>query len=159
MIRYTEVYGSMDSIDTLAERLMTAWNITSRKMEHEFTEKNILPLTTPQLILLYLLSKKARWMVTELAEKMTVKPSAITAMIDRLEQHQFVERERDEKDRRVVFIRITSKGKRVLKQAGETKKEILIHYLQHLAEEEITALVNLNEKLAHIIIKEEELVQ
>lgn len=143
----------MDSIETLAERLMTALNITSRKIQHEFTEKNTLPLTTPQLFLLHLLSKKERWMVTELAEKMTVKPSAITAMIDRLEQNNFAERERDEKDRRVVFIRISKEGRKVLKQAGEKRKEILIHYLQQLEEDEITALVAINEKLAHIISK------
>ena len=143
----------MDSIETLAERLMTALNITSRKIQHEFTEKNTLPLTTPQLFLLHLLSKKERWMVTELAEKMTVKPSAITAMIDRLEQNNFAERERDEKDRRVVFIRISKEGRKVLKQAGEKRKEILINYLQQLEEDEITALVAINEKLAHIISK------
>ena len=143
----------MDSIETLAERLMTALNITSRKIQHEFTEKNTLPLTTPQLFLLHLLSKKERWMVTELAEKMTVKPSAITAMIDRLEQNNYAERQRDEKDRRVVFIRISKEGRKVLKQAGEKRKEILIHYLQQLEEDEITALVAINEKLAHIISK------
>ncbi|HBI03816.1 MAG TPA: MarR family transcriptional regulator [Paenibacillaceae bacterium] len=143
----------MDSIETLAERLMTALNSTSRKIQHEFAQKNTLPLTTPQLFLLHLLSKKERWMVTELAEKMTVNGRAITAMIDRLEQNNYAERQRDEKDRRVVFIRISKEGRKVLKQAGEKRKEILIHYLQQLEEDEITALIAINEKLAHIISK------
>ncbi len=80
-------------------------------------------------------------------------PSAITAMIDRLEQNNYAERQRDEKDRRVVFIRISKEGRKVLKQAGEKRKEILIHYLQQLEEDEITALIAINEKLAHIISK------
>lgn len=145
----------MDSFDTLAERLMTAFHVTSRKIQHEFAEKNTLPLTTPQLILLHLLFKKERWMVTELAEKMTVKPSAITAMIDRLEQNNYAERERDAKDRRVVFVRISSEGKKVLKKAGEKRKEILIHYLRQLDEDELTSLVTISEKLAHIIVETE----
>lgn len=141
----------MDSIETLAERLMTAWGITSRKIQQEFAEQTTFPLTTPQLFLLHLLSKKDRWMVTELADKMSVKPSAITAMIDRLEHNQFAERERDEKDRRVVFIKLSQKGKKVLKKAGGKRKNILMDYLNQLEEEEIISLVNINEKLAQII--------
>jgi len=143
----------MESIETLAERLLTTINAASRKIEHEFNEINNLPLTTPQLFLLHLLAQKDSWKVTELAETMTVQPSAITAMVDRLEQNRFVERERDEIDRRVVFLKISAEGKKVLKIAGEKRKEILINYLQHLKKEEIITMVNISEKLAHIILK------
>lgn len=144
----------MDSIEILAERLIDTFNTATRKIQHEFTEINDLPLTTPQLYLLHLLDQKECWKVTELAESMCVQPSAITAMVDRLEQNHFVERERDEIDRRVVFLRISAEGKKVLKTAGEKRKKILVKYLQHLKKEEVITLVNLSEKLAHIVLKQ-----
>ena len=143
----------MDPLDSLAKRLQIAMSTTMRKIQHEFTERMELPITGPQFFILHLLNRKDRWKVTELAEKMCVKPSAITIMIDRLCHIELVHRERDEKDRRVVFMSLTDHGKKILKEAEEKRNEILLHHLSQLEPGELETFVTISEKLARIVLK------
>ncbi|WP_035102303.1 MarR family transcriptional regulator, partial [Aneurinibacillus terranovensis] len=90
----------MNNLEPYIERLQTAFRITMRKLGPELSEHMNIGLTGPQFFILQLLSKRRKCMVTELAEEMGVKPSAITAMIDRLDKNGLVVRQRDEIDRR-----------------------------------------------------------
>src|SRR5215813_9179790 len=49
-----------------------------------------------------------------LAAQEQVSPPTITRLVDSLEERALVERVRDEQDRRVVRVRITTRGKRLL---------------------------------------------
>jgi DNA-binding MarR family transcriptional regulator len=53
----------------------------------------------------------------EVAERMVSKVPDISRLLDRMEEMQLVDRERDPADRRHVTARISSKGARVLEQA------------------------------------------
>ncbi|GAA3322408.1 hypothetical protein GCM10020331_042180 [Ectobacillus funiculus] len=83
---------------------------------------------------------------------MDVKPSAVTLMIDRLEQHKLVEREHDKKDRRVVNIRLSERGKERLKQLIGARKAVAQRYLSSLTTEELEAMASITEKLAQITV-------
>ncbi len=50
--------------------------------------------------------------VGELASREHVRSQTMTAVVDRLEEQGFVERRRDHRDRRVVRVAITAKGRR-----------------------------------------------
>lgn len=138
----------MDSIDSLTDRLQTAFAKAMRKIAQQFGECKEFNLTSPQFFILKLLTKKKRWMVSELAERMSVKPSAITVMIDRLVQNQLAERERDDRDRRVVYIQLTAAGEDLLEKVDEKRREILSEHLRCLEPEELETFVLLTEKLA-----------
>ncbi|WP_400243095.1 MarR family winged helix-turn-helix transcriptional regulator [Niallia sp. JL1B1071] len=58
---------------------------------------------------------------TELAIVFGVKKSAITPIINRLVEKGWVERTRDEKDRRVIYLTLTPEGKVIF---GEMEKKI-----------------------------------
>lgn len=139
----------MEDLNSYINRLQVAFSFTMRKLGPELSEA--IGFTGPQFFILMLLSKQERWMVTELAERMYVKPSAITVMIDRLHQSGLVARERDENDRRIVFIRITDQGRQALQQAGDKRTQIIMKYLQHLTPDELESLANIYEKLAKIV--------
>lgn len=141
----------MQDLNSFIERITLAHTTTMRKLGPELAEVMNGVLTGPQFFILHLLSKKERWMVTEIAERMSVKPSAITVMIDRLKDHGFVERQRDEQDRRVVFIKITDGGRQTLAEAVEKRKQIVMKYLQQLTPEEQESLVSIYEKMARIV--------
>ncbi|MDA5110306.1 MarR family transcriptional regulator [Brevibacillus thermoruber] len=142
-------------LDQAIERLQIAFSTTMRKLGPELAESSA-DLTGPQFYILSLLSKKGPRSVTELADNMCVKPSAITAMVDRLLKHGFVQRDRDEHDRRVVTIRLTEQGAAILQQAKRKRKEVVQRYLRHLTPDELDALVRLFEKLARIATHEKE---
>ncbi|WP_244668265.1 MarR family winged helix-turn-helix transcriptional regulator [Bacillus sp. NTK074B] len=131
------------------DRLLTAFHVANRHIQQEMSlalkEMN---LTGPQFFILYLLSTSEDMKSTELAEKLDVKPSAITVMIDRLLKNDFVSRHRDENDRRIVKLQLTTGGREVFEMAKKVRRGIFSQYLSYLEEEDVEQLVTIYEKLA-----------
>jgi len=131
------------------ERLQEAVRSTMRVLGPQLSEP-VFGLTGSQFYILHQLDQKGNCTVGELADSMAVKPSAITAMIDRLDKHGFVVRDRDENDRRVVHIRLTAAGIETLKRVKKYRMGILQHYLSHLTAEELESMIHVFEKLARV---------
>ena len=55
--------------------------------------------------------------MSALAEHMVVAVSSLTSLMDRLVEKKLVKRERSEKDRRIVLVRLTGAGREVM-EAG-----------------------------------------
>src|SRR5690348_6302892 len=53
---------------------------------------------------------------SELAAKLIKSCGAVTAVVDKLEDRQLVERRRSEDDRRVITLHLTSKGKALIER-------------------------------------------
>ncbi len=99
-------------------------------------------LTLPQFFALAVLEDRPL-MMKEMAEELGLALGTVTGIIDRLFREGLVERYRDEKDRRIVWARITEKGEVVMRQIhGERIKE-LSQRLQGMEEEDIRTLVSL----------------
>ncbi|MGG1661811.1 MarR family winged helix-turn-helix transcriptional regulator [Brevibacillus sp. NRS-1366] len=129
------------------ERLQEAFRSIMRVIGPQLSEP-VPGLTGQQYYILYQLEQKGRCTVGELADSMCVKPSAITAMIDRLDKHDYVIRDRDEEDRRVVHIRMTDGGKDILSQAKQKRQDTLQQHFSALSPEEMESFVSCFEKLA-----------
>ena len=98
------------------------------KMQTELLEQmQASGLTPPQFYILKILDHYGASRATQLAEKMYVKPSAITVMTDRLIDHGLVERYHDDNDRRVV-IQLTKKGKATVEEAMAAHNEHIAKY-------------------------------
>ena len=69
-------------------------------------------LTFPQWVILKTLQKRGRLTSREVADALDCTPANATGILDRMERDELIARERSDDDRRVVFIRLTSKGKR-----------------------------------------------
>ncbi|OOE06391.1 MarR family transcriptional regulator [Anoxybacillus kestanbolensis] len=138
----------------LVERLEHAFSLAVRKLAADLAKEEI-GLTKPQFFILNLLSKRGKCTVSELADEMFVKPSAITTMIDRLYKSGFVLRDRDEEDRRVVYVQLSEKGKEMLQHARAERRKIIERYLSQLQLEELEQFVYIIEKIAAINEKEE----
>jgi DNA-binding MarR family transcriptional regulator len=141
----------MDTLQNCIDRLQTAISATMRKLGPQLAEDPELGLTGPQYFILRLLSRKGKCMVSELAKEMNVKPSAITGMIERLHKNELVNRQRDEIDRRVVFIEISEKGVEVLREADHRRKKIIAGYLRQLDRAELESFVAIWEKISKIV--------
>ena len=77
----------------------------------------------------------------EIAARMIQVVPAITGLIDRLEKLGFVCRRRSTEDRRVVYVELTAKAKRLLKQIDRPLNELHQELLGHLNKKE---LANIN---------------
>jgi MarR family transcriptional regulator, organic hydroperoxide resistance regulator len=107
-------------------------------------------LTPGQVFLLHLIKTEEHCTVSQLAEKMEVKPSAITVMLDRLESRRYIERFRDQQDRRVVIVQLTETGLDVLQKIWNLRKRVVGYCLNQLDGEELTVFIQAFEKLARI---------
>src|SRR5699024_8576449 len=71
-------------------------------------------ITTEQFTFLQFIHEEQTVTASEIAQVFGVGRSAITAVVNRLEQKELIVRKRNETDRRIVHISLTRKGKKVV---------------------------------------------
>lgn len=71
-------------------------------------------ITRVQWIALYYVKTKTRISQRDLSNLMNVKDSSAGRLIDRLERDGFIGRERNDSDRRVIYIKLTDKGNQLI---------------------------------------------
>lgn len=82
---------------------------------------------------------------SEIGERMINRDPDITRLVDRLERRGFVERSREQKDRRVITTRITVEGLQTLKELDRPIEEYHRRLLGHLGEQRLHSLIRLLE--------------
>lgn len=97
-------------------------------------------LSLPQFKALYMLSKDGPQKVSQLALALSITPAAVTGITDKLLAEGYVERERAEVDRRVVFISITKKGEELIQETRAGQSETISSFFNILPEEDIQHL-------------------
>ena len=84
-----------------------------------------LGISMAQLHILYTLQRNGQMTMSHLAEVLNVSLSNATGLIDRIEERGFVERTRVPEDRRIVLIRVTPDGERMLGDIDALSDELL----------------------------------
>jgi DNA-binding MarR family transcriptional regulator len=145
---------SESTSEHVVERFHKAMMTTHRRLGTLITQELDNDLTRPQLFILSIISKEQNITVSRLADKMEVKPSAITVMLDRLVNNGYADRIHDSKDRRVVLVQCTEKGKDALLRIKEDIKVLLKHHLKEIDSNEMLQFVKTFEKIADELSKE-----
>jgi DNA-binding MarR family transcriptional regulator len=107
--------------------------------------------TGPQLWALKTTSQNESLSLGELGRRMYLHPSTITGLIDRLEKKGLVERDRDQTDRRVIKLRLTSKGKGLVKRAPNPIQGKMIYGLRRLKRKELNSIHHSVQKLVEVM--------
>ena len=106
-----------------------------------------LDLTMSQLKTIMLLVDTGGLSGRDLAERLNIGPSAVTALVDRLVQRDYARREEDRADRRVSWARPTEKATALFERLHATHRERLADVLQNLTLDQLaqvhTAIVTL----------------
>ena len=69
-----------------------------------------------QLRLLAMVDRGENRPIGEFADEMGVKPATLSGLAERLERLDFIRREHDPADRRIVRVALTAEGKRILSE-------------------------------------------
>lgn len=85
--------------------------------------------------------------ISEVAATLGVTLSAATGLVDRMVRTGLVTRERDNADRRVVWVHVTDDGRAALKGAEAVRRQVLAEAVAPLSAAEFEQLVGLLEKL------------
>ena len=99
-----------------------------------------LGLSMAQLNIMYTLKRCGEMPMSRLAEMLNVSLSNATGLIDRIEERGFVERTRVPEDRRIVLIRVTADGERMLGEIDALSDELLRTVLERLDRSEQDAV-------------------
>jgi len=76
----------------------------------------------------------------EILDDMVVRAPDVTRLVDRLIVAGLAERARDEKDRRLVLVRITGAGRALADRLRERVREVHRQQLGHLSRDDLNAL-------------------
>src|SRR4051812_34393151 len=132
-------------VDRVLEAIIYLYT-ESRRLTKELARRA--DLTGPQLTVVKLLEQIGDLSLSELSERIRAQNSTVTGIIDRMERENLVTRERSKEDRRVVYIRLTSKGKRLAEEIPVEPMEIFRGALESLSVAEVRDLVRILGKVA-----------
>src|SRR4051794_39536598 len=85
--------------------------------------------------------------ISEIADRMVTRDPDVTRLVDRLSKQGLVQRERDEADRRVVLVEITTAGVRLLSRLDQPVLECVAAAMAGLKPQELRALDTLLNEL------------
>lgn len=127
------------------EQLMPLFHRSLSEMDHCCVEK--MELTPPQLIVLKTISSIDNCMMSDLSKHLGVTMGNMTTMVDRLIKEDYLKREQSPDDRRVVRVKLTSKGKEVTAKATKRKQAMLLNVLSKLSNKDIESMLGIIEKI------------
>jgi DNA-binding MarR family transcriptional regulator len=85
-----------------------------------------------QLHIMFTVQRHGEMTMSRLADVMNVSDSSATGLVDRMEERGFLQRDRVPADRRVVVVRVTDAGERLLREVDALSDEILRTVLDRL---------------------------
>lgn len=97
-------------------------------------------ITPPQFNALLELDSNDNLTIGELSQKMYLACSTVTDLLDRMERNELVVRVKDEKDRRVVRIRVLEKGRLVIEGVLNNRRKYIAKNLDGLTDEMIDSV-------------------
>ncbi|AJG60177.1 MarR family winged helix-turn-helix transcriptional regulator [Bacillus cereus] len=100
-----------------------------------------------EFIVLRILNRTNKEMVSRVANELNVSNSHITAVTEKLINKGFVTRSRSTSDRRVVYLEITEQGKDLVTKMEGAKKQYLQERFSTLSEEEMNIMISISKKL------------
>ena len=114
-----------------------------RKKLRAIVAKNLQPygLTSPQFFILLILKKEGSIKSTQLADFLTVKPSAITVFVDKLVEMDYVKRQPSDKDRRVINLELKEAGEAISGESLADHNKLMGKNFNSFSEDELQDLL------------------
>lgn len=121
------------------------WNL-SRNMSYIWKEIFARRFPGSQSDILFLLGRYGRKRMSEIADSLLLTPGAVTTASDKLITNGYIARFRDEKDRRVVYLEMTDKGRDTLTELQNEGRKAMKSVFSHLSESELDLLIKIFEQ-------------
>ncbi|MFA5198305.1 MAG: MarR family transcriptional regulator, partial [Candidatus Omnitrophota bacterium] len=123
------------------------------RRHHCFAYKD--KVTLSQMFILEYLQEHSPSRMTELANFMKVSAAASTGMVQRLVLLGYIQREYNQKDRRVVMIRISAKGSEFLKKMNQQRFHMISSVFGKLTEKDRQEYLRIITQVRDILEKED----
>jgi DNA-binding MarR family transcriptional regulator len=124
-------------------------DLHSRDLEKDFG------LTVPQLNVLASVGAAGRVPIGQIAQRNSLSSATVTTIVDRLEDHGLVLRERSAHDKRQVLILLTERGREILLRGPQPFHDCFVRRLGELEPWQRTELLSALQYLAALMDPEE----
>lgn len=128
--------------------------ILKRFVRMQAEELNKGQITPPQILILEFLNRKGPSKMTDIARFMGTSTAASTGIVNRLVKSGYVIRSFDEKDRRIVKIKIVAKGLDLAKKISFNRRNMLINIFGRISEQDRFDYLRILKKIRDNLIKE-----
>ena len=125
-------------------------DLHSRELERQYG------LTVPQLNVLWAVGGPGRVPIGQVAERVSLSGATVTSIVDRLEEHDLVVRERSRDDKRQVLVSLTDKGRRLLSGGPQPFHDCFVERLRKLERWQRTELLAAVQHVAAMMEPEEQ---
>lgn len=138
------------------EELLIALRRTTRAIDlHSKKLQRETGLTTSQLLVLEAAVKLDRASPGNIAKEVQLSQATVTNLIDRMERHELVIRQKSVEDKRVVEVILTDKGKRMIDLAPEPLQAGFLREFRKLERWEQHQLIGSMQRIAAMMDAED----
>ena len=138
----------MDTYETINDILVHLFNEIWELEESAIITEEFQDITNNDMHILEAIGLEGNRTMSAVARKLRITAGSLTTSVNGLVNKGYVKRERSEKDRRVVYIALTEKGRRAYGHHESFHKQMTQAVIKNLKEKEIPVLVKALESLA-----------
>lgn len=143
------------SLYEFADRINDIMPIMIREFaRYQVNELSKGKITLPQFLILGFLEKSGEAKMSDLANFMAVSTAATTGTVDRLVRYGYVTRELEPEDRRVIKIKITLKGKGLIKKINSQRRQMIIDIFGKISESDRSDYLRVLTKIEEILSRQ-----
>lgn len=130
------------------EGILLTFHLIGKSIHRNMRNRESLPVTRPQLGVLWMTNQEPGLTVSELARRFMTAKSNISEMVERLCRGGLMEKKADDQDQRLVRLHVTEGGRQVLQDAWTLHMEAAQAALAALSDEQLTSVAQSLEVLS-----------
>ncbi len=144
-----------DSLPEFADKLSRIMPVMIKEFaQRQANELYKGKITLPQFLVLDFLQKEGESKMTVLARFMGVTTAAMTGNVERLVRDGYAVRAYDEKDRRIIRIKLTLKGTALVKKINQQRRQMIIKIFGKISQGEREEYLRILSRIRDMLTEE-----
>ena len=131
----------MNQCDTINDVLVNLFNEILKLEEEAIITDEFKDITNNDMHIIEAVGLSGENTMSVVAKKLGITAGSLTTSVNSLVNKKYVTRQRSDEDRRVVFLKLTDKGKRAYEHHREYHSQMTEAVISRLDEEEVPVLI------------------
>ena len=131
----------MDPHETINDILVNLFNEILKLEEEAIITDEFKDITNNDMHIIEAVGLSGENTMSVVAKKLGITAGSLTTSVNSLVNKEYVTRQRSEEDRRVVFLKLTEKGKRAYEHHREYHRQMTEAVISRLDENEVPVLI------------------
>ena len=131
----------MDPHETINDILVNLFNEILKLEEEAIITDEFKDITNNDMHIIEAVGLSGENTMSVVAKKLGITAGSLTTSVNSLVNKKYVTRQRSEEDRRVVFLKLTEKGKRAYEHHREYHRQMTEAVISRLDENEVPVLI------------------